>query len=630
MKTKIIIVILIALAIAGWFLYNNSGSRRIKHIVLISMDTTRADVLSCYGNTNRTTPNIDALAAEGILFENAIAPAPLTLPSHSTMLTGTTPLYHGVHDNMEYHLDKSQLTLAEILKKKGFSTAAFVGSFMLDSQFGLDQGFDRYDDDLGDEETLSGINERLADDTTKLALSWIDGHHKENMFLFLHYYDPHGDYNPPKPYDSMFTDSFSTSRIHGRWNLYNGEVAYTDHCIGKVIDKLKALKIFNSTLIVVTADHGEMFGEHGEMTHGYFVYRSNIKVPMIFKLPGRSAPLRIKNTVGLVDIVPAICSLMNIELSSPVQGKDISQYFLQDEPVDLQRHIYSESLIATKYKCNSLLALVSDRYKYIQSRRPELYDIIADPLETNNLIAQDPNLLAQEPESKRARMLKGRLQQVIEQTATDGSSSKTEFDEETLARLESLGYVAGGVNEDFSFDQTMTDPKDMITYHAMYSNVESMIKKKDFDRLLEMSEEMISMHPELYQGHFAMGKAAMGKEDYDMAARALKKAIACDPEQYIVHKKLMIVLFKLGRFKQSVFHKKKSMRLKESNLAQTKSGPAELRVLAATQAANGNFSEAVETSRKALKSAMSLGLKQTARDILKEMKLYKSNKPYRE
>jgi arylsulfatase A-like enzyme len=665
----IIVILIIGLSIAGGYLYNNSGARRIKHIVLISMDTTRADALSCYGNKHKTTPNIDALAAEGVLFENAIAPTPLTLPSHSTMLTGTTPLYHGIHDNIYYQLDKSHVTLAEILKKKGFSTAAFIGSFMLDSQFGLDQGFDYYNDEFEDVQVSLGINERRAGETSRLACEWIDDHYKENMFLFLHFYDPHMKYDPPEPFDSMFTDSsLAMSSVIAQFSLYTGEIAYADHCIGQVINKLKSLSIYDSTLIIVTGDHGEMLGEHKEITHGFFIYRSVVRVPLVFKLPGRSRQARVKNTVGLADIVPTICSLLNIEPSSDVQGKDITPYLIRNDPVNLQKHVYCESLTPTKYKCNTLLALVSDRYKYIQTTRPELYDIIEDPKESNNLIDQDPNLEAQNPESKRARLLKKRLQQIIERTVKEGSSNQTEFDEETIARLESLGYVSGGITEDFSFDQSLNDPKDRITYHILDSRVIPRIYQKKFDEAREMSEQMISLRPELYQGYLNLARIALEEKDFATAVKVLKKAIRCDPNQYVVHGELAAVLFEEKEFDQSLFHVQESLRLNPRyhkglytlaghawlratstddehydppqalKLArqaieltpETKKRAGQLHALAAAYAANGNFPEAVENGRLAVQLAMTQGNKQLVRDIIKHMKLYRNNKPYRE
>ncbi len=666
------VILIIGLSITGWYLYNNSGARRIKHIVLISMDTTRANALSCYGNQYKTTANIDALAAEGVLFENAIAPVPLTLPSHSTMLTGTIPLYHEVHDNMLYQLDKSHVTLAEILKKKGFSTGAFIGSFILDSQFGLDQGFDDYNDEFEDVQAPIGINERRAGETSRLACEWIDEHYKENMFLFLHFYDPHRKYDPPEPYDSMFTftdEVFPAKKgALEQFGLYMGEIAYTDNCIGQVIDKLKSLGIYESTLIVVTADHGEMLSDHKEMTHGYFIYQSAVRVPLVFKLPGRSRPARVKNTVGLADIAPTICSLLNIKLSSDVQGKDITPYLISNDSVDLQRHVYSESLTPTKYKCNTLLALTSDRYKYIQTTRPELYDIIADPDESNNLIDQDPNLVAQNPESRRARLLQGRLQQIIEQTVKDGSSNKTELDEETIARLESLGYVSGGITEDFSFDQSLNDPKELIAYHVLFSQAMAGMIEKKFDEVREISEIMISLRPKFYQGYLNLARVALEEKDYAMAVKFLKKAVRCDPDQYVVHGELAAVLFEQKQFDRSLFHVQESLRLnpgdskglnilakhallratstddehydppKALELArqaidlapETKKGAGLFRALAAAYAANGNFPEAVENGLLALQLAMTQGNKQLARDIQKHLKLYRNNTPYRE
>jgi tetratricopeptide (TPR) repeat protein len=446
-----------------------------------------------------------------------------------------------------------------------------------------------------------------------------------------------------------------------------GEVAYTDHCIGKVIDKLKSLGVYDSTLIVVTGDHGEMLGEHGEMTHGYFIYQSAIRVPLVFKLPGRSKPARIKNLVGLADIVPTICSLLDIELPSEVQGKDISQYLLRNDPVNLQRHVYSESLTPTKYKCNTLLALVSDRYKYIQTTRPELYDIIQDPKESNNLIDQDPNMVAQGAESKRGRLLQGRLQQIIEQTIKDGSSNKTEFDEETIERLKSLGYVSGDIKEDFSFDQSLNDPKDRVVYHVLNSKINSRIYEKKFDEARKISEEMISLRPQLYQGHLNLARVAMEEKDYAMAIQSFNKSIQCDPDQYEVHGELANVLFEQKQFDRSLISLQEALRLNPEYLKglntlakhawlratstddahydppkalelarqameltpETNKGAGLLRALAAAYAANGNFTKAIENGRLAVQLAMSHGKKQMARKIQEQMKLYRNNKPYR-
>ena len=226
---KFCVVILIFLVIAGLglLLVSRCGnsSKEIRNIVLISIDTCRADYLSCYGYPSQATPNIDAIAAEGIRFENAISPVPLTLPAHSSMLTGTNPPYHGVHDNEGYELGKFNTTLAEILKDEGFTTTAFISAFVLDSQFGIDQGFDTFNDRLSDKDNASGpIRDRKGAETSRLAVKWLEENENEKFFLFLHYFDPHIEYQPPEPFASQYAS-----------NLYAGEIAYTDHCIAQVI-----------------------------------------------------------------------------------------------------------------------------------------------------------------------------------------------------------------------------------------------------------------------------------------------------------------------------------------------------------------------------------------------------------
>lgn len=244
----------LVLAAGAWLLRGSPvPAAGVRQIILISIDTCRADYLGCYGYQSETTPNIDAVAAEGILFENAISPVPVTLPAHSSMLTGTDPPYHGVHDNSAHLVDDSNVALAETLKNVGFTTGAAVSAFVLDAQFGLGQGFDTYHDDFETPRVGNTVVQRRAGETTRVALEWLEENKNEEFFLFLHYYDPHHKYQPPEPFASQFAS-----------NPYAGEIAYTDHCIGQVIQKLKDLKLYASTLLIITADHGEMLGEHGE------------------------------------------------------------------------------------------------------------------------------------------------------------------------------------------------------------------------------------------------------------------------------------------------------------------------------------------------------------------------------
>jgi arylsulfatase A-like enzyme len=384
LKNTVLCLILLA-ACVGPLLFSGcrTKDKPARHVILISMDTTRADHLSCYGFNKKTTPNIDKLAKDGVLFEQCISSNAKTLPAHSTMLTGTNPVYHGVHDNSGYSLSAENRTLAEVLKEKGFKTGAVISSFVLERRFGLNQGFDDYEDTF--RETIPGAHlaERKGDEATQVANEWLVKNRDEDFFLFLHYYDPHDAYIPPEPFASDFSD-----------NLYAGEIAYTDFCIKQVLDKLKELKIYDDSLIIIVGDHGEGLGDHGEETHGYFIYQSSLHVPLIVRFPeGQYSRKRIPQTVGIVDIVPTVCGWLGIEPPAECVGQDLTAY-LEDESLS-DRFIYSESLTPTEYGCSSLLSMVSGPWKYIQSSAPEMYNLQQDPGELENLI---------EPEAKRARL----------------------------------------------------------------------------------------------------------------------------------------------------------------------------------------------------------------------------------
>ena len=515
--TRFGLIILLVLLLSGllgvWLASRpDAGAGEIRNVLLISIDTCRADHLSCYGYKSKTTPNIDALAAEGILFENVIAPYPLTLPSHSSMLTGTIPPYHGVHANMGGYLaDDSNITLPEILKDAGFATVAAVSGFSLKSQFGISQGFDDYYEHFENTDEGGRGQERKGAETTDLALEWLKKNKDKRFFFFLHYFDPHEKYEPPQPFASKFAD-----------DAYAGEIAFADHCIGRVLDKLKELDLYDSTLVIITSDHGEMLGEHGEPTHSYFIYQGAIKVPLIFKLPGQNEEVRIKSIAGLVDIVPTVCGLLGIETPKNVQGLDLFARSQEENTSGPGRGIYCESLYPTKYKANSLLGIVNDRYKYIQTTRPELYDLLSDPGESNNLAAK---------ENQRARIMQDKLAQMLEQTVRKASGdSKVEMAPGASAQLKALGYVGGTVTEDFSFDQIKADPKDLLEYHVVHIRSQAKKMTKEYDKVRMFAEQMIQLQPNLPFGYDQLGVAALIQKDYDKAIVCFQKAIELAPE----------------------------------------------------------------------------------------------------
>ncbi len=503
-------MLVVLLAGAGiWFVAGQrSAVPAIRHVVLISLDTCRADYLSCYGYAQPTTPHIDALANQGYLFSHAMTPIPVTLPAHASMLTGTIPPHHGKHENKDVYFDPSHVTLAQLLKKKGYSTGGFVGAQILNSGLGLNRGFDTYGDRFNQKE-------RRAQEVNRAAFEWLEKQKDNPVFLFLHYYDPHDTYDPPEPFATTFKDS-----------PYAGEIAYTDHCIGQVVAKLKSLDMYESSLIIVTGDHGEMLGEHGETTHMYFIYQSALKVPLVYKLPGSNAPQRIDDLASIIDIVPTVCDLVDIDPPAGIQGRNLAPYFGNKPPQSEDRGLYCESLYPTKYDLNSLLGLMSKRWKYIQTTRPELYDLQKDPGEQTNLVETQP---------QRARILKDRLAQILAKTVRkEKTREEAHLDAESLKHLRSLGYVAGSnVKEDFSFNQSAEDPKDLIGFHNEYRKVGHLVEQNKIADIRALGERLIKQRPQFYELYDLLLGTALKQQDYENAIRYGEKAIALKPGRFM-------------------------------------------------------------------------------------------------
>jgi len=520
-KSLLLIMLVILLAGAGiWFVVQQLSSvPAIRHVVLISLDTCRADHLSCYGYARPTTPHIDALARQGYLFRHTMTPIPVTLPAHTSMLTGTIPPHHGKHENKDMHFDPAHVTLAALLKTNGFRTGAFVGAQVMNGRLGLNRGFDTYQDRFAQQ----GQSERRAEEVNRAAFAWLQEQQDNPVFLFLHYYDPHDAYDPPEPFATTFKES-----------PYAGEIAYTDHCIGEVVAELKRLNMYESCLIIVTSDHGEMLGEHGEDTHMYFIYQSALKVPMVYKLPESHAAREIDALASIIDIVPTVCALVDIDPPAGIQGKNLAGYFSRKPPPTEDRHLYCESLFPTKYEANSLLGLISKRWKYIQTTRPELYDLEKDPGEQTNLVAKQPH---------RARILKDRLAQILEQTVRQGEAQKdTPLDPELLKHLLSLGYVSGSsVKEDFSFDQSKEDPKDLIGFHNEFRKISHLVEQSKLEgqKILAdaraSAECLILQHPGYYGLYQVLLNITVRQEDYASAIRYGEKALALKSGLFRVH-----------------------------------------------------------------------------------------------
>jgi arylsulfatase A-like enzyme len=358
-----------------------SAERHAERVVLITIDTLRADHVDAYGGASGATPTLDQLAASGVRFENAISPTPLTLPSHTTILTGLDPPRHGVHNNGLFHLDASTPLLQESFASAGFATAAFVGCIVLDRQYGLARGFDRYGDQTATRLAASLMSppERSAGEVVDEALAWLESA-GERFFLWVHLYDPHADHKPPAPFDSRFED------------LYLGEIAYADAQVARLIQAL-AQYGDDRTLIAVTSDHGESRGEHGESTHGLSLYEATQHVPLILSGVGLPRGASVPETVRLADVAPTLLRIAGLDPLPEVAGRDLLPLVSGREAGD--RPAYIETL-ATRFDFgwSALYGLRVGEQKYIRAPRPELYDLEEDPKELRNLAPTRPDDVA--------------------------------------------------------------------------------------------------------------------------------------------------------------------------------------------------------------------------------------------
>jgi choline-sulfatase len=442
------------------------------NVVVLTLDTTRADHIGCYGYAPAATPRLDGLAARGLRFADAVSTAPITLPAHASIFTGLNPPGHGARHNAEFNLAADQTTLAEVLNGQGYDTAAFVSAFVLDSRFGLDQGFDHYDDDISvasrsvvDREG----NERLAGNVTAAAIDWLQGRDADKpFFMWVHYYDPHNPYLPPAPFSFDF-----------RSQPYDGEIAYMDQEIGRLLDAIDEAGARKRTLVIVVGDHGESLGEHGEATHTMFVYEAAMHVPLIVSCPGLfSSPHVVDDrVVSVADVFPTVLDLLGIERAGDLDGLPLHV----DGPDAADRLVYMETL--APYFDNGwspLFAMRSHDNKYIRAPRQEFYDLQADPRELQNLFGKADGAGAAVRDTLVAALAR-HLQD--EPTLAEVASMAEALDPTTQRRLRSLGYVAGGNTARDKGD--LADPKDMMAVIATIDRANAYVHSGNLPRALE-------------------------------------------------------------------------------------------------------------------------------------------------
>jgi arylsulfatase A-like enzyme len=427
---------------------SSSRSRPAPNILLITLDTTRADHLGAYGFQSIATPNIDRLAREGVLFEQTSAAAPLTLPAHASLFTGRFPFGHGVRDNAGFVLDPHETTVAEILQQHGYHTAAFVGSYVLAAGRGLNQGFDTYGDEFNsrDHGDIGGGVRRPANEVTAEALAWLAQADSSPFFAWVHFYDAHGPYDPPEPYRSAYA---------GR--PYDAEIAFMDSQIGRILAFLRQRGLLERTIVVVIGDHGESLGDHGEAAHGVFVYESVIRVPFIIRAPSARLGARVVDDVTRsIDVMPTLLDLLGIRSPAAADGTSLVPW-MTGAVRSLNLEAYSESLYPLhRFGWSDLRALRAGRFKVIAAPRPELYDLQQDPFEEHNVY-----------ETHRAmgqRMIaRLREKEALSRASASPDRSRADVNPDLAAKLATLGYLAGsGATRSAGDAGALPDPKDQM------------------------------------------------------------------------------------------------------------------------------------------------------------------------
>ena len=510
--------LLLGILAAVWLL--GPGRMRIgrgaipRNVLLITLDTTRADHLGCYGYEPAKTPNLDALAREGVRFARVYCPAPLTLPSHSSIMTGLYPATHGVRNN-GHQLAPKFRTLAEILKGQGFATAAFVSSFSVDSRFGLGRGFDVYDDTFQPQAPLKGANaERRAEETFARFSRWLDRQGGLRFFAWVHYYDPHLPYDPPSPYREGSAD-----------RPYDGEIAYMDHYVGAVLDRLKAKGVLDETLVVVAGDHGEGLGDKVETGHGIFLYEETLRVPLIIQnskfFPH---PCVVPGAVRLVDVAPTILETIGLRLEAAgMEGQSLLSRARKPTGEDLDALI--ESFYPREnFGWSELVGIVSGPWKLIQAPRPELYDLANDPGEKADLAASAAGQAAE-----LRQKLEHELVRLSARPDTPGGTPAAKVDDQE--RLRSLGYVNFSPAKPGA---VAPDPKDQIGLLKLIQQAQAFEvegKYADAERAYHDIVTAIPDSPESYV-NLALVQARLNR--FDLALETLGQGLARLPDSEVL------------------------------------------------------------------------------------------------
>ncbi len=470
-------------------------------MILVTIDTLRADRVGCYGDTGASTPNLDRLAREGIVLENAVTPVPITLPSHATMLTGLYPARHGIPNNDVYAMSPQIATLAERFREAGYRTGAFLSAFVLHRQFGLARGFDAYDDSL--------VTERAGTRTVGRALGWLESVGKRPFFVWIHLYEPHMPWTPPPPYLSLPLRSG-----------YEKEVAAADGALGLLLERLGARGRLERAIVMVVSDHGEGLHDHGEMEHGVFLYRETTRVPWIVRLPGRQgAGTRLPDLVSTVDLAPTLCDLAGLKRLVDPDGSSLAAAF-KGKPLPPREGVFLETVLPKdNYGWSPLLAFETPKWKWVRAPEVELYDLGRQPMEQENLATELPDT---------ARSLDQKLEVYARQVRARGAAVNS-VSPELAERLRSLGYVSAGdlASRD---EQGLPDPKRMISLQGDLETAKRAMNAEAYRDALEPFRRVLAVNDQNMVALLGLGRALNRTGRYDEAESVHRRAVRLRPE----------------------------------------------------------------------------------------------------
>ena len=535
-----ILILCLALPASGADVVKNSKSRQPKakpNIILITLDTTRADRMGFLGSDRGLTPNLDALSKQSVVFTKAYAQVPLTTPSHAALLTGTYPQYSHLED-LGAPLGADLPYLPDLLHKRGYHTAAFLGAYILDpsaSAPGFQRGFDIYDAKF--HQRKPGENryksiERRAEEVADHALGWLSHHQQGPFFIWLHFYDAHDPYDPPEPFKTHYASA-----------LYDGEIAYTDSIVGSFVEVLRKHGLYQNSLIAIAADHGEAFGEHGEERHGMFLYDETIHVPLLLKLPAeRMGGRRIEAKVALADIAPTLLEAAGISTPSTMQASSLFPRMDANLAAGAtsrspEQPVYSESNYAHRaFGWSEMRSWRTGKYLYVKAPKKELYDQAKDPAATINLAATDKAIT----DTLDSQL--GAFQQKNSRTKTEA----TKLDPSQAEKLRALGYLASDSAAPENKATAEIDPKDKIDTANRFHRSLVDLEEDHYDEAIAELTQVLKQDPELASGYLELGRALVHRERYQEALPVLRTAAKKNPSSGMAHYELALALIKTG------------------------------------------------------------------------------------